>query len=99
MRDMGIYFEPPRSGDAAGWARMRLLAEFGIGYYTEQGRMYIERELVGSPPVSPRVLRRQLVNQRKCDSALALRRDARYLKEVRRQKVTIRRWDRLSMLQ
>ena len=94
MRDMGVYFEPPRRRDISGWARMKLLAEFGMGFYTEGGKSYIDRELVGIPPVSPNALRRRLSHDRACFAVWTLRRDAKYLRDLRKQKAAIRRMDR-----
>ena len=48
MRDMGIYFEPPRRQARKAWAIMRLLAENGYTFQSEGGKALIERFLLGT---------------------------------------------------
>jgi len=48
MRDMGIYFEPPRRRAIKAWAIMRLLAENGYGFQSEGGKSFIEHFILGS---------------------------------------------------
>ena len=91
MCDMGVYFEPPRRLDIAGWTRMKVLAEFGYGFYTVAGKICIERDLVGTPPASPSEVRRRLAHRLACSEAYSLRRNAKFLKEVRRHRAVLRR--------
>jgi len=48
MRDMGIYFEPPRRQARKVWANMRLLAENGYTFQSEGSKALIERFLLGT---------------------------------------------------
>jgi hypothetical protein len=48
MRDMGIYFEPPRRQARKAWAIMRFLAENGYSFQTEGGKSYIEHFILES---------------------------------------------------
>jgi hypothetical protein len=48
MRDMGIYFEPPRRQARKAWAIMRFLAENGYSFQTEGSKSYIEHFILAS---------------------------------------------------
>jgi DNA-directed RNA polymerase subunit RPC12/RpoP len=48
MRDMGIYFEPPRRQARKAWAIMRLLAESGYSFQREGDKSYIEHFILES---------------------------------------------------
>jgi hypothetical protein len=48
MRDMGIYFEPPRRQARKAWAIMRLLAENGYSFQREGDKSYIEHFILAS---------------------------------------------------
>ena len=48
MRDMGIYFEPPRRQARKAWAIMRLLAENGYSFQREGSKSYIEHFILAS---------------------------------------------------
>jgi len=61
MRDMGVYFEPPRKADAITWERMQVLAEFGLCFHTEGSKVRAE-SLMGRPPARPNALRRRLIS-------------------------------------
>jgi hypothetical protein len=42
MRDMGVYFEPPRRNATRRWAIMRLLAENDISFRSEGIKAYVQ---------------------------------------------------------
>jgi hypothetical protein len=48
MRDMGIYFEPPRRQARKAWAIMWLLAENGYSFQREGSKSYIEHFILAS---------------------------------------------------
>jgi hypothetical protein len=48
MRDMGIYFEPPRRQARKAWAIMQFLAENGFSFQTEGSKSYIEHFILAS---------------------------------------------------
>ena len=47
MRDMGVYFEPPRRQAKKAWAVARLLAENGYRFQTEGAVDYIRAYIMG----------------------------------------------------
>jgi len=63
MRDMGVYFEPPRKIDLAGWKRRKLLSDCGYRACSEGSKAYI-LHLIGNPPASFGELRRRLIHDR-----------------------------------
>ena len=48
MRDMGIYFEPPRKQARKAWAIMRLLADNGYSFQREGDKSFIEHFILES---------------------------------------------------
>lgn len=48
MRDMGVYFEPPRRQARKAWAVARLLAEGGYRFQTEGDVSHIRDHIMGA---------------------------------------------------
>ena len=42
MRDMGVYFEPPRRNAVRMWEIMRLVADNGMSFHSEGSKAYVE---------------------------------------------------------
>jgi hypothetical protein len=65
MRDMGIYFEPPRRQARKAWAIMQFLAENGYSFQTEGNKFYIEHFILASkrPRIQDVITRIEQENQ------------------------------------
>jgi hypothetical protein len=60
MRNMGVYFEPPRKNDVKAWVRMELLSDNGYTFHSVGSRPFIEGFLFSSKRPSLRALRTSL---------------------------------------
>jgi hypothetical protein len=60
MRDMGIYFEPPRRNDIDAWKRLELLASRGFTFHSEGSKAYIKSFIFNVKRPSVRNLRATL---------------------------------------
>ena len=46
MIDMGAYFEPPRHLSEKRWAVMKVLADYGYKFNTEDSKIYIQNRIL-----------------------------------------------------
>lgn len=46
MNDMGIYFEPPRKLNKKRWEIMKVLAEHGFKFQTEETKHYVQNHIL-----------------------------------------------------
>jgi len=60
MRDMGVYFEPPRRRAGKKWVAMKELADGGYGFQTEGSTYTARRFLLGSKNFSLKEVRRRI---------------------------------------
>jgi uncharacterized protein (DUF433 family) len=90
MINMGMYFEPPRQDDLAGWKKMRLLADFGYFFYTEDAKAEIVNVILGTPPLSVSELRKRLIFEREKRAEYHHSRNCRILKKEKRDKARLR---------
>ncbi len=67
MIDMGAYFEPPRKLNKKRWEVMKVLADYGYKFNTEDSKIYIQNRIlqVKNPRVTDVIDRIKLEKQRK----------------------------------
>lgn len=46
MTDMGAYFEPPRKLNKKRWAVMKILADYGYKFQSEDSKYYIQNRIL-----------------------------------------------------
>ncbi len=46
MIDMGAYFEPPRKLNKKRWAVMKILADYGYKFQSEESKFYIQGRIL-----------------------------------------------------
>ena len=67
MTDMGAYFEPPRKLNKKRWAVMKVLADYGYKFQSEDSKYYIQSRILQAknPRVADVIERIEIEKQRK----------------------------------